>query len=96
MNDKAIPAYRGIKHTSGEAAYEIVDKLSQFTIENQVLDCRPTSLISKLGLAMLPEIFIPYDKRVRGALKSLGFKVPEHSYVKYMSLVLAEKPAFVR
>ncbi len=96
MNDKAIPAYRRIKNASGEAVYEIVDELSQFVVENKVLDCRPTSLISKLGLAMLPEIFIPYDSTVRKALKQSGHKVPEHSYVRYMSLVLAEKPAFVR
>jgi hypothetical protein len=41
MNDKAIPAYRGIKSVSGEAAYEIVDELSQSTTPISPADQRP-------------------------------------------------------
>jgi hypothetical protein len=94
LNDKAIPAFRNVENGSGE--YEIVEELSRLAVESEAMSKRPTSLISKFGLTMSPEIFVPYDSRVRKALKLLGHKIPEHGYVKYMTAVLAEKPAFLR
>jgi hypothetical protein len=96
INDQAIPAFRNANSASGDAAYEIVEHLSQSVVESGTSSKRHTSLISKLGLSMLPEVFVPYDSTVRKALKRSGHKVPKHGYARYMAFVLAEKPAFVR
>jgi hypothetical protein len=95
MNERAIPAFRSNKSVSGDASYEIVEDLCQFVVDNKILKCRPTSLISKLGLAMLPEVFVPYDSTVCEALRRSGHKIRKHFYVRYMMVVMAEKPAFV-
>jgi hypothetical protein len=75
--------------------YSVVETLSQEVWTRGILPGRPTSLLSKLGLALHPERFIPYDSTVRQALVRDGLKVRDHDYRHYISAVLSKKPNFV-
>ena len=59
-------------------------------------DRRPTSLLSKLAMSVRPELFIPYDSRVRNALRGFGIKVTDHCYAEYMAAIISRKPEFAR
>src|SRR5262245_33913715 len=72
-----------------------VEELGEQALRQHILGGRPTSLLSKLGLALRPELFIPYDTRVRLALRAGGHKVKDRCYSDYMSAVVSERSAFV-
>jgi hypothetical protein len=96
LNEHAIPALKGIdvRTSPSRRNYAVVEELSERAVRLGATSGRPTSLLSKLGLAICPEIFIPYDTRVREALRLAGKRVGEHAYGDYMAAVLSEKPAF--
>ena len=97
LNQYAIPALKGIDPASSPSRhiYAVIEKLSQQAATTDVTNGRrPTSLLSKLGLAIRPEIFIPYDSRVNEALAKVGKRVAAHAYGEYMLAVLSEKPVF--
>ena len=94
LNEVAIPKLRTVPDDC-TVAFSAVERLSEEILTRNILKGRPTSLLSKLGMALRPELFIPYDKRVRRALKNAGRKVREHCYSDYMAAVMSEKPAFL-
>jgi hypothetical protein len=51
-------------------------------------------MLSKLGHAVSPSVFIPYDSRVQKALRAVGKGVRAHNNRDYMQAVLSEKAAF--
>jgi hypothetical protein len=95
LNDRAIPQLRDAPNDPSPNTFSLVEKLSQEARSRDVLNGRPTSLLSKLGLAVHPELFIPYDGRVFRALKGRGARVQRHIYSDYMTAVFAQKPAFL-
>ena len=58
-------------------SWEIVERLS---IKIKPMNCgtRPTSLVSKFAFSCCPTTFVPYDRIVRGQLRTL-----DHDYVAY-------------
>lgn len=93
LNNQAMPALRAVNHPS-ESAYRVIEDLSEKAVLARVTRGRQTSMLSKLAHAVCPLVFIPYDRRVRSALKLAGKGVQAHRYCDYMQSVLSEKPAF--
>jgi hypothetical protein len=60
-------------------AWELVEQLSA---KIQPMNCgwRPTSLVSKFAFSCCPTVFVPYDRIVRGQLRT-----PDHDYLAYKS-----------
>lgn len=98
LNQHAIPALRLGKegYAPQSEAYQTIDQLAQFGKDLKLTNGKQTSLLSKLGLSLCPEIFIPYDSTVRAALVAVGKRVRDHAYSEYMDAVMSEKPAFDR
>jgi hypothetical protein len=95
LNNHAMPAIRAFTQPSDEA-YQVVEALGQRAVAEKATRGRPTSMLSKLGHAVSPLVFIPYDRRVRIALRKCGKGVRAHQYRDYMQAVLSEKSSFVR
>jgi hypothetical protein len=95
VNRRVLPALREIRDVS-EEAYLVVEKLSELSVTEEATRGRPTSMLSKLAHAVNPEIFVPYDHRVRKALREIDKGVRAHHYRDYMAAVLSEKPGFVQ
>jgi hypothetical protein len=93
LNDHAMPALRVIDQPSDEA-YRLIEQLSHQAVAEKATRGRPTSMLSKLGHAVSPSVFIPYDSRVQKALRAVKKGVRAHHYCDYMRAVLSEKPAF--
>jgi len=93
LNGYAMPALREFNQPS-EQAYSVIESLSRQSVAEQATRGRPTSMLSKLGHAVSPSVFIPYDSRVQKALRAVGKGVRAHNYCDYMQAVLSEKPAF--
>jgi hypothetical protein len=71
------------------AAYKYVDKIANELGEKHLSTGRPLSLVSKFAFALNPDVFFPFDSRVREALHRLGHprvKLP-YSYEVYMKCV---------
>jgi hypothetical protein len=66
------------------ASCETVEQLSAQVKTDGIMPGRPTSLISKFAFTLRPESFVPYDRRVRGALNALGYRVKAHHYCDYL------------
>jgi hypothetical protein len=95
LNEQALPALLAIDRASDEA-YDVIEQLSARSLQQGVTSGRPTSMLSKLALAICPLVFIPYDSRVQEALRGVGKGIRADSYRDYMRAVLSEKPAFDR
>ncbi|MEH2542805.1 hypothetical protein [Bradyrhizobium sp. AZCC 1699] len=95
LNTHAMPAIRSFSQPSDEA-YRVIETLGHSAVAEKATRGRPTSTLSKVGHAVSPLVFIPYDRRVRLALGKLGKGVRAHSYCDYMQAVLSEKAGFVR
>ncbi|WP_404515549.1 hypothetical protein [Bradyrhizobium ottawaense] len=93
LNSYAMPVLRAIKQPSDQA-YLLIESLSRLAVAEQATRGRPTSMLSKLGHAVSPSVFVPYDSRVQKALRAAGKGVRAHNYSDYMQAVLSEKPAF--
>ncbi|MET4044916.1 hypothetical protein ABIC03_006645 [Bradyrhizobium sp. RT6a] len=93
LNDHVMPTLLGIDHASDEA-YGVIEDLSAKALKEGATLGRPTSMLSKLALAVCPLVYIPYDARVQNALRRAGKGISPHSYRNYMRAVLSEKPAF--
>ena len=98
LNQYAIPALKEISADGRPSrhAYAVIEELSLRGKDSNLTNGRQTSLLSKLGLSLCPEIYIPYDSTVRDALTAVGKKVRDHAYCDYMEAVMSEKPAFER
>jgi hypothetical protein len=92
LNSYALPALRAVDQPSDEA-YQLIEKLSNQAVAEKATRGRPTSMLSKLGHAVSPSVFIPYDSRVQMALRAVGKSIRAHHYCDYMQAVLSEKPA---
>jgi hypothetical protein len=95
LNRRVMPALREVDDVS-EEAYLVVEKLSKLSVAEEATRGRPTSMLSKLAHAVSPMVFVPYDHRVRKALRIIDKGIRAHHYRDYMAAVLSEKPAFVR
>lgn len=95
LNQHAMPALKVMNRPS-EPAYRLIETLSDRAQAEQVTKGRPTSMLSKLGHAVSPIVFIPYDSRVQKALRSSGKGIRAHCYFDYMQAVLSEMPALQR
>lgn len=95
LNRRVLPALREIDDVS-EEAYLVIENLSKLSVVEEATRGRPTSMLSKLAHAVSPEVFVPYDHRVRKALRQIDKGVRAHHYRDYMAAVLSEKPAFVQ
>jgi hypothetical protein len=98
LNAHAMPALKEIDQESepSRQTHLVIEILTDRAVEVNATRGRPTSMLSKLALAICPLVFIPYDTRVRKALGSIGKGVKAHHYRDYMQAVLSEKPAFDR
>jgi hypothetical protein len=98
LNEYAIPALKEVDAANppSRQTYVLIERLSQRAADSNAAKGRPTSLLSKLGMAICPEVFIPYDSRVNEALRKAGKGVESHGYGDYMLAVLSEKPSFDR
>jgi hypothetical protein len=95
LNAHALPALRAIDQASDDA-YRLIEKLGHKAVAEKATGGRPTSMLSKLAHAVSPLVFVPYDTRVRKALRRVGKGVRAHDYLDYMQAVLSEKPVFDR
>ena len=79
------------------AGCETVEHLSAQIIADGILPGRPTSLISKFAFMLRPESFVPYDARVRSALRKSGHRVRTHHYCEYLrAFRLSQEPIVER
>jgi hypothetical protein len=90
-----MPALRAINQASDQA-YSVIESLSRQSIAEQATRRRPTSMLSKLGHAVSPSVFIPYDSRVQKALRAVGKGVRAHSYRDYMQAVLRKSQPSIK
>ena len=44
---------------------------------------RYTSMVSKYAHTLRPEVFTPYDRRAKQALRNAGFRCPDHDYTAF-------------
>lgn len=93
LRETVRPALLGASRSS---EYELVDELSQQARASGILNGRPTSLISKFAFSLRPEIFTPYDRRARIALRRAGHQVRPHDYAAYMRAFDAESDKVLR
>jgi hypothetical protein len=66
------------------AGCETIERLSRQVRAEGILPGRPTSLISKFAFMLRPDRFLPYDARVRRALRQLEHRVKDHHYCEYL------------
>ncbi len=78
---------------SGAQAYRLVQCIANDGANLNVTTGRPLSLVSKLAFSCQPELFAPYDKRARAALR-LGGHRTEGDYPAFMDAFIRELRPF--
>ncbi len=72
------------KLVDASAGCETVEHLSVQIRDDGILRGRATSLVSKFAFALRPNTFVPYDSKVRGALRHVGHAIHDHHYCDYL------------
>lgn len=78
-----------------QRAYYLVQTIAAEGADMVGVRGRPLSLVSKLAFSCRPELFAPYDRRARIALKTKGY-VTEGNYPVYMDAFHSELAKFIR
>jgi hypothetical protein len=93
LNGEVLPSLKKIDQDSRptEDTYRLIEGLRLRAVASNATRGRPTSMLSKLALAICPLVFIPYDSKVQETLRRAGKRIQGHHYVDYMSAVLSEK-----
>jgi hypothetical protein len=77
------------------AGCKTVEQLSAQVKADGILPGPPTSLISKFAFNLRPDRFVPYDSRVRAALKRMKYKIKDHYYCEYLDAFRKETGTIV-